>query len=62
MSKVYFFVCLQDGTWSDAGIYYCNKLGDLVENGEYPNDIEFLGKIVEGICFNNAKAYFDSNR
>lgn len=40
----------------------CNKLGDLVENGEYPNDIEFLGKIVEGICFNNAKAYFDSNR
>lgn len=40
----------------------CNKLGDLVENGEYPNDIEFLGKIVEGICFENAKAYFDSNR
>ena len=40
----------------------CNKLGDLVENGEYPNDIEFLGQIVEGICFNNAKAYFDSNR
>ena len=40
----------------------CNKLGDLVENGEYPNDIEFLGKIVQGICFENAKAYFDSNR
>ncbi len=40
----------------------CNKLGELVENGEYPNDIEFLGKIVQGICFENAKAYFDSNR
>jgi len=36
----------------------CNKLGDLVENGEYPNDIELLGKIVEDICYNNAKEYF----
>lgn len=40
----------------------CNKLGNLVENGEYPNDIEFLGKVVEDICFNNAKKYFDSSR
>ncbi len=40
----------------------CNKLGDLVENGEYPNDIEAVGKIVQDICFNNAKAYFDSDR
>ena len=40
----------------------CNKIGDLVENGEYPNDIEFLGKIVQDICFNNAKNYFDSSR
>ena len=40
----------------------CNKLGDLVENGEYPNDIEAVGKIVQDICFNNAKAYFDSSR
>ena len=40
----------------------CNKLGELVENGEYPNDIEFLGQMVENICYNNAKAYFDSNR
>jgi glucuronate isomerase len=36
----------------------CNKLGNLVENGEYPADIEFLGKIVEDICYNNAKEYF----
>ena len=40
----------------------CNKIGELVENGEYPNDIEFLGKVVQDICFNNAKAYFDSHR
>ena len=40
----------------------CNEVGKLVENGEYPNDIEFLGQMIENICFNNAKAYFDSNR
>jgi len=40
----------------------CNKLGKLVENGEYPNDVEFLGKVVENICFNNAKKYFDGDR
>lgn len=40
----------------------CNFIGDLVENGEYPNNIEFLGKIVEDICFNNAKKYFDGER
>jgi len=36
----------------------CNLLGADVENQELPNDIEFLGQIVENICFNNAKAYF----
>ena len=40
----------------------CNKIGELVENGEYPNDLEFLGQMVENICFNNAKAYFDASR
>ena len=37
-------------------------LGEWVENGEYPNDLEFLGQMVENICFNNAKAYFDASR
>lgn len=37
----------------------CNKLGDLVENGEFPDDINFLGQIVRDISFNNAAAYFD---
>jgi len=36
----------------------CNLLGTWVENGEYPDDIKFLGSIVEDICANNAKRYF----
>ena len=37
----------------------CNLLGHDVENGEIPNDREWLGKMVENICFNNAKEYFN---
>jgi glucuronate isomerase len=36
----------------------CNMLGNDVEAGLLPNDIELLGKMVEDICFNNAKNYF----
>ena len=36
----------------------CNKLGTLIESGEYPADIEFVGKVVKDICFNNAINYF----
>jgi glucuronate isomerase len=36
----------------------CSKLGALIENGEYPADIETVGKIVENICYNNAVKYF----
>ena len=36
----------------------CNILGNWAENGEVPNDIEFLGNTVKNICFNNAKEYF----
>ena len=36
----------------------CNLIGEWVENGEYPNDIEFLGQVVEDISYNNAKHYF----
>ena len=39
----------------------CNLIGKWVENGEYPNDTEFLGKIVEDICYNNAVNYFSLN-
>ena len=37
----------------------CNLIGGWVENGEYPQDWQALKKIVEGICYNNAKAYFN---
>ncbi len=36
----------------------CNFIGEWVENGEVPHDIEFLGRIVQGISYQNAKAYF----
>ena len=36
----------------------CNILGNDMENGELPRDMELLGRMVEDICFNNAKNYF----
>jgi len=36
----------------------CNLLGDEIENGELPNDIAWTGKIVQDICYYNAKNYF----
>ncbi|MBV4438324.1 glucuronate isomerase [Clostridium tyrobutyricum] len=36
----------------------CDLIGKWVENGEFPNDIELLGKIVQNISYNNAKEYF----
>ena len=36
----------------------CDLLGQWVENGEYPCDMEQLGKIVKDICYYNAEKYF----
>lgn len=36
----------------------CDLIGKWVENGEYPNDIEFLGQMVKDISYNNVKRYF----
>jgi len=36
----------------------CNTFGNDVHNGELPNDIEWLGHVVQNICYNNAKNYF----
>ena len=36
----------------------CNLIGKWVENGEYPWDEKFLGKMLQNICFNNARDYF----
>ncbi|GAA4184502.1 glucuronate isomerase [Sphingobacterium ginsenosidimutans] len=37
----------------------CNIFGHDIENGEIPNDIQWVGKIVQDISYNNAKEYFD---
>lgn len=36
----------------------CNMVGKYVENGEYPDDIQYLGTMIENICYYNAKEYF----
>ena len=36
----------------------CDMFGTLIEEGEYPNDVEFVGEIVKDICYNNAIKYF----
>jgi glucuronate isomerase len=37
----------------------CNLLGEDIENGELPDDLAWVGKIVQDICYNNAKSYFN---
>ncbi len=37
----------------------CNLFGVEIENGELPNDMDWIGKLVQDICFNNAKNYFN---
>jgi glucuronate isomerase len=37
----------------------CNLFGDDIENGELPNDMQWTGSIIQDICYNNAKKYFD---
>ena len=36
----------------------CNLLGDEIQRGELPNDMEWIGKMVSDISYNNAKEYF----
>jgi glucuronate isomerase len=36
----------------------CNLLGNDLENGELPDDVELIGKMIRDICFNNAKEFF----
>ncbi len=37
----------------------CNLIGNDIENGELPGDIDWFGKIVKDICYHNAREYFD---
>lgn len=36
----------------------CDKLGHLVQTGQYPEDIPALGRIVEDVCWKNAAVFF----
>ena len=36
----------------------CNLFGEEMENGELPNDIVWVGKVIKDICFHNAQQYF----
>ncbi|MGN8068722.1 glucuronate isomerase [Mucilaginibacter sp. 22184] len=40
----------------------CNLFAEDIENGELPNDIEWTGKIVQDICYYNAKNYFNFDK
>ena len=37
----------------------CALIGEWMENGEIPADFDTFGKMVQDICFNNAKNYFN---
>ena len=39
----------------------CNFIGTYVEKGMYPEDMTFLGQMVEDISFNNTNRYFGFN-
>ena len=36
----------------------CAIMGEDIKKGMLPNDIDFIGGVVEDICYNNAKKYF----
>ena len=37
----------------------CNLFAEDVVNGELPHDMEWIGKLVEDICYKNARNYFN---
>lgn len=40
----------------------CNLIGQEVERGELPNEVPWLGQMVQDICFHNADNYFGIER
>jgi len=36
----------------------CNLLGDEMNRGEIPNDVDYIGKLLKQICYDNAVNYF----
>jgi glucuronate isomerase len=37
----------------------CNLLGKDIEKGELPDDLNHIGSMVEAICYENARGYFN---
>jgi glucuronate isomerase len=37
----------------------CDLFGDEIENGELPNDVAWVGKLIQDICYNNSVNYFN---
>lgn len=37
----------------------CNLFGQEMKKGELPQDFDLVGKIIQDICYNNAKEYFN---
>jgi glucuronate isomerase len=37
----------------------CNILGDEMENNQLPNDVQFIGEMVNNICYTNSLKYFN---
>jgi glucuronate isomerase len=37
----------------------CNLFGTEIENGELPNDMTWIGKMIQDICYHNASNYFN---
>ncbi len=36
----------------------CNVIGEEIQKGELPNNMQLIGSMVENICYKNAVAYF----
>lgn len=36
----------------------CDLLGDEIENGELPNELDWIGNMVQDVCYRNARSYF----
>jgi glucuronate isomerase len=37
----------------------CNLFGEEIEKGELPSDIPWIGKVIQDVCYYNAKQYFN---
>lgn len=37
----------------------CNLFGEEIERGELPNDLAWIGKVIQDICYHNAARYFN---